>query len=54
MVKVKRDVVQYHSDNRPENLVPLCPNHHEMLHSNKYGAEMETSLTRLLEGRGDS
>jgi len=37
MVKVKRDVVQYHSDNRPENLVPLCPNHHEMLHSNKYG-----------------
>jgi len=43
-----------HSDNRPENLVPLCPNHHEMLHSNEYGAEMETSLTRLLEGRGDS
>jgi len=22
-----------HSDNRPENLVPLCPNHHEMFHS---------------------
>ena len=25
-----------HKDDRPENLVPLCPTHHEYIHSSKY------------------
>lgn len=28
-----------HSDNRPENLVPLCPTHHQYVHS-RYRAEV--------------
>lgn len=29
-----------HSDNRPENLIPLCPTHHQYFHS-KYRNEVE-------------
>lgn len=36
-----------HSDNRPENLIPLCPNHHEMYHS-KYKDEIVLLLNEVL------
>lgn len=36
-----------HSDNRPENLIPLCPNHHEMYHS-KYKDEVIQMLNEVL------
>ncbi len=36
-----------HNDNRPENLIPLCPNHHEMYHS-KYKDEVVEMLNEVL------
>ncbi len=32
------------TDNRPQNLVVLCPNHHEMTHMKKYEEEMQTLI----------
>lgn len=36
-----------HSDNRPENLVPLCPTHHQYVHS-KYRGEVQPYIDRFL------
>lgn len=33
-----------HDDNRPENLVPLCPTHHEYIHSKKYRHLVEQTV----------
>lgn len=35
------------SDNRPENLVPLCPTHHQYFHS-KYRNEVEPKIRQYL------
>ena len=39
-IVVIHHINENHDDNRPENLVVLCPNHHEMFHS-KYRNEVE-------------
>lgn len=31
-----------HNDNRPENLVPMCPTHHQYMHSKFKGLIIET------------
>jgi hypothetical protein len=31
-----------HNDNRPENLVPMCPTHHQYMHSKYKGLILET------------
>jgi hypothetical protein len=36
-----------HSDNRPENLVPLCPTHHQYMHS-RYKGLIETKVTEYI------
>lgn len=41
-----------HSDNRPENLVPLCPTHHQYVHS-KYRDEIQPYIDKFL-GVGES
>lgn len=38
-----------HSNNNPKNLIGLCPNHHKMLHMDKYAKEMETAVQRKLK-----
>jgi hypothetical protein len=38
-----------HSNNDPKNLIPLCPNHHEMLHCNKYQDEMQALVNIAVE-----
>jgi len=37
-----------HSDNRPENLIPLCPTHHQYFHS-KYRSEVEPIIIDYLK-----
>ena len=36
-----------HNDNRPENLVPLCPTHHQYVHS-KHKNEVQPSIEKYL------
>ena len=36
-----------HSDNRPENLVPLCPTHHQYVHS-RYKNEVMPYIEKFL------
>ena len=36
-----------HSDNRPENLVPLCPTHHQYVHS-RYRDEVQPIIDKYL------
>jgi hypothetical protein len=36
-------VNENHDDNRPENLVPLCPTHHQYMHS-RYKNLIETKI----------
>lgn len=36
------------SNNDPTNLIPLCPNHHEMVHS-KYHEEVQPLIDELVE-----
>lgn len=36
-----------HSDDRPENLVPLCPTHHQYVHS-KYAEEIQPIIDAYL------
>jgi hypothetical protein len=36
-----------HNDNRPENLVPLCPTHHQYVHS-KYRNEIQPIIEQYL------
>ena len=37
-----------HNDNRPENLVPLCPTHHQYVHS-KYKDEVQPIIDEYLK-----
>jgi hypothetical protein len=37
-----------HFNNDPKNLIPLCPNHHEMVHS-KWKYEVQPEINRLVE-----
>ena len=43
-------VDENHSNNDPNNLIPLCPNHHEMYHS-KYKAEVAPLINEALKNR---
>lgn len=36
-----------HNDNRPENLVPLCPTHHQYVHS-KYSDEVQPIIENYI------
>lgn len=40
-----------HSDNRLENLIPLCPNHHQMLHTKKYSDMVKNEISKLISQR---
>lgn len=37
-----------HENNIKENLVPLCPNHHRMIHMDKYKEDIKNKLRMLL------
>lgn len=37
-------------NNKPNNLVPLCPNHHSLIHSKKYRTEIIRELRKKLNG----
>lgn len=37
-------------NNDPHNLIPLCPNHHEMVHS-KWRCEVQPMIDKLIEKR---
>lgn len=37
-----------HTDNRPENLVPLCPTHHQYVHS-RYKHEIIETINKYIE-----
>lgn len=39
-----------HNDNRPENLVPLCPNHHQMYHTIRYRDEVKVFIDKYIMG----
>jgi|TARA_R110002096_G_scaffold91501_1_gene207013 hypothetical protein len=39
-----------HSNNEPMNLIPLCPNHHQMLHSKKYNNEVTEGIDTYIGG----
>jgi hypothetical protein len=41
-------VNENHHDNRPENLVPLCPTHHQYVHS-RFRDEVQPIIDRYLE-----
>lgn len=41
-----------HSDNRPENLVPLCPTHHQYLHS-RYADEIKNIVDSYVKNYVD-
>ena len=38
-----------HKNNDVKNLIPLCPNHHQMVHTKEYGDEMEKIINGILE-----
>jgi hypothetical protein len=40
-----------HDNNDPKNLIPLCPNHHEMVHSNKYKEEILPIITEKVSNK---
>ena len=42
-----------HSDNRPENLVPLCPTHHQYVHS-KYRSEIVPLIENYIKNFKDA
>jgi predicted restriction endonuclease len=44
-----------HGNNDYKNLVPLCPNHHQLFHSNKYRKDIEPFIEAyiLKISRGD-
>ena len=39
-------------NNNPKNLIPLCPNHHEMVHS-KWKFEVQPFIEKWVENLGD-
>jgi hypothetical protein len=40
-----------HKNHDKDNLIPLCPNHHQMVHSKKFGDEMRAIIKKLAETR---
>ena len=40
-----------HSNNDPENLIGLCPNHHKMVHMDKHSKEIEMAIQKKLTER---
>jgi len=40
-----------HSNNDRHNLVPVCPNHHQMLHTNKWAEETKQEIIKLIQFR---
>ena len=38
-------------NNDPNNLMPLCPNHHEMIHSKKWKAEIQEIVDQKIKER---
>ena len=38
-----------HDDNRPENLVPICANHHVLLHTNGFGKDIQPKVDKYVE-----
>jgi hypothetical protein len=41
---------EVHSDNRPENLVPLCPTHHQYMHS-KHKSLIESKVNEYVRNK---
>ena len=41
---------EVHSDNRPENLVPLCPTHHQYMHS-KHKFVIESQVHKYVQNK---
>lgn len=39
-----------HSDNRPENLIPLCPTHHQYIHS-RYRDEVQPLIDEYIKNK---
>ena len=37
-----------HFNNDPQNLVPLCPNHHKALHTTKYGESIKKQIDEII------
>lgn len=37
-----------HDNNDISNLIPLCPNHHMMIHTKKYGADVQSLIETIL------
>lgn len=37
-----------HNNNDVKNLIPLCPNHHHMVHSKKYGNETKQEIKKII------
>lgn len=56
LCKFDKIVAVHHIDedrknNDPKNLIPLCPNHHEMTHSGKYSKEMSQRINTIIKKR---
>ena len=37
-----------HQNNEARNLIPLCPNHHHMVHSKEWGSDMKKCIEQLV------
>jgi len=37
-----------HKNNDIKNLIPLCPNHHHMVHTKEYGSEMKLEINKIV------
>lgn len=42
-----------HDDDRPENLVPLCPTHHQYMHSKKFKSLIVETVDKYVRAFGD-
>lgn len=40
-----------HSNNEPKNLIPLCANHHQMIHTNKWKEKLQKEVTEKINGK---
>ena len=38
-----------HKNNDVKNLIPLCPNHHHMVHSKEFGSEIKEEINKIYE-----
>jgi len=41
-----------HENSKEQNLIGLCPNHHKMIHTEKYTAEITAQIIELLKSNG--